>query len=205
MKNTLLFILTLLLLSSCMRVINPKERNVISFENDIRNVTTAIQEMNGLLAKYDKVGFSYVISNDTCLFVETSGKFNKVGCFNDTLSLLYESEMLSFLEMKNERKRCIELIKFLNKNHLTSVLKRKNKYLFRYRNNIYMADRQEDLNRYIVYAKDELDLKELLEDDLVKAAHGGMYNLSYKIINKKGHLFLLANKDAKIWTGSPSL
>ncbi len=62
-----------------------------------------------------------------------------------------------------------------------------------------MADRQEDLNRFVVYAKNKSKIKDLFENNFVKAAWGGKYNLAYKIIDHKGNLFLLAQKNAEIW------
>ncbi len=198
MGNRLLLVLgSLLILNSCLKLSNPKERNIITFESEIDTITTSIQEMNGLLTKYRKIGFSYIISNDSCLFVETLEKMKKVGCINDTLS--YQNEALSFFETVNEKKKFIDLTKFLFKNHLSGILRQTNKYLYYYRDKIYMADRQEDLWRYIIYLENMSAIKYLLKDDFVKAAHGGTYNLSFKVIDQKGNLFLLAHKDAKIW------
>ncbi len=173
MGNRLLLVLgSLLILNSCLKLSNPKERNIITFESEIDSVTISIQEMNDLLTKYRK-------------------------SINDTLS--YQNEALSFFETVNEKKKFIDLTKFLFKNHLSGILRQTNKYLYYYRDKIYMADRQEDLWRYIIYLENMSAIKYLLKDDFVKAAHGGTYNLSFKVIDQKGNLFLLAHKDAKIW------
>lgn len=196
MGNKLLFI-GIVLLNSCMRVINPKERNVIIFEGKIDSVACAIQEINNYLITYDNINLSYGISQEGYLYVDTSNTIKKVGNINDTT--LYNSDLLLFFDEKEKSKEFINLAFFLYKNHLSNVIKRKDKYLYYYRNNVYMADKQEDMLRYIVYANNKSAINDLLEDKFVKTIYGGISNLGYKIIHQRGNLFLLANKDAKIW------
>jgi len=111
---------------------------------------------------------------------------------------LLKNSLLSFIDVTRSNE-FVQLIKYLNENYITRCNYEKGHYLYLYRDNIYMADRQRDLQRFIVFAKDKTEIEDLLEDNFVNAAHGGEYNLAYKIIDQKDNLFLLTHKDAEIW------
>ncbi|MDP3013623.1 MAG: hypothetical protein Q8M92_05225, partial [Candidatus Subteraquimicrobiales bacterium] len=72
---------------------------------------------------------------------------------------------------------------YLNKNYLTRCNLENRQFQYLYRDNIYMADRQTDLERFVVFSTSEQEI-----------------NLNrYKILDKRKNLYLLADKDAKIW------
>ncbi len=82
-----------------------------------------------------------------------------------------------------DRVRFIKLVSFLDTNYLGWCNYKDNLLIYHYRDYIYMADRQTDLQRYVVYAKSEQEI-----------------NLNqYKILDKAKNLYLLASKDANIW------
>ena len=196
-RKIFMYIGFIFILSSCGKLNNPKERNILSFKSNIDSVFYKIKEMNSILKTTTKKYFIFGINKKNILFIEDSThKIKDVGFIFDTL--LYKSELLKFINSK-KRSSFVKDVIFLNNNFLTQCNEKKGKYLYSYRANMYMADRQEDLQRYVVYAKDKSEIEFLLKDNFINAASGGKYNLAYKILDHKGNLYLLAHKDAEIW------
>ncbi len=109
-----------------------------------------------------------------------NNKLQKIGSVKDTL--LYKNELMSFVDTI-KRKDFVNLSSFLEQNFLDRCDYENGNYFYLYRANIYMADRQKDLMRYVILANNIKDI------NLKK----------YKVLDNKGKLFLLANKDAEIW------
>ncbi len=196
-RKIFIYIAIMLIISSCGKLKNPKERNVISFKNNIDSVAFAIERMNDILDRSDINNYFFYSIDNNILYVKgVTNKSLKAGNITDTL--LYKSEALSLIN-NHRRKEFVKLLGLLNQNYLDRCDYESGNYIYLYRNNIYMADRQKDLQRFVVFAKDKDEIKNLLEDNFVNAAHGGKYNLAYKIIDQKENLFLLAHKDAEIW------
>ncbi len=181
-KILIIYITIIVVLSSCGRLENPKERNSISFKDNIDSVSIAIEEINHILDS-SKVRnfFWYAASSDeNYLYVDQNSR-EKVGLLTDTT--LYKSEDLFFIQ---EKKEFIRLVIFLENNNISRCDYENGDYIYLYRNNIYMADRQKDLWRFI-----------MLTDDIRNI------NLDkYKVLDNKGNLFLLADKDAEIYDTS---
>jgi hypothetical protein len=187
----------LVIISSCGNVENPKERNIISFKNNVDSVGLEIQKLNKILERKGKKHFVYGIDESNVLFIEdSSNKIKDVGLLTD--KNLQKESILSFI-VGTQRNEFIQLIRYLKQNYITRCNHEKGHYIYLYRDDIFMADRQKNLQRFIVFAKDKAEIENLLEDDFVNAAHGGKYNLAYKILEQNDNLFLLANKDAEIW------
>ena len=197
MKNkngyrVLVLLLTANCLCACVNLDNPQERNELVFNDSISSIADSINVMNEILLKYEKGICSYWVSvdmnnlnrneNDFFLYImDRSRSVQKVGIITDTL--LYKSQWLQFLD-DSDKKRFINLVLYLNKNYLSSGGVDINQVFYGYQDNIYMADRQTDLCRTVVYAKleQEIDVN------------------YYKILDKCNNLYLLADKDAKIWS-----
>lgn len=196
-RRIFIFIAVILIISSCGKLKNPKERNVISFKNDVDSVAFAIENLNKIFKNRIQKPFIYGIDESSVLFIEDSLNNNKyIGLITD--ETLEHEYLLPFVDI-SKRDEFVQLVKYLYKNHIYRCNYKKGHYLYLYKDDIYMADRQEDLQRFIVFAKNKAEIENLLEDNFVKAAHGGKDNLSYKIIDQKDNLFLLAPKDAEIW------
>jgi len=180
-KKIVVYIAMIFILGSCGKLNNPKERNTLSFNSDFDSVLSSIKEMNNIL---DSSGvndyFFYAIEKDTLYVKSVNNKSQKIGSVKDTL--LYKNESLSFIDTI-KRKDFVNHLAFLNQNFLDRCDYENGNYLYLYRANIYMADRQKDLMRYVVLTNDIRDL-----------------NLNkYKVLDNKGDLFLLADKEAEIW------
>jgi len=173
-------LIALFLLTSCGNIDNPKERNKLVFVDTINSVSDSIRAMNGILLKQNKFISTFVVHKNILYIDDSSANVNQVGDLND--SLLYKNNKLFFIESK-ERKRFIKLVSFLNKNYLGWCVFRNNQFLYQYRADIYMADRQIDLERFVGYSKAEQEID---------------FNFC-KILDRKENLYLLADKKAKIW------
>jgi len=196
-RKITIYIAAILIISSCSKLKNPKDRNVISFKNDVDSVAFAIEKLNIIFKKNKKEHFVYGIDENEILFIkDSSGSIRDIGLLTD--KTVVNKSLLSFIDT-SRRNEFVKLIQYLNKNYITRCNYKNGHYLYLYKNDIYMADRQRDLQRYIVFAKNKAEIENLLEDNFAKAAHGGKYNLAYKIIDQKDSLFLLAHKDAEIW------
>ena len=197
MKNkngyrVLVLLLTVNCLCSCVNLDNPQERNELVFNDRISSIADSINVMNEILLKSKKGIYTYGVDvdmnnlnrneNEFFLYImDRSRSVQKVGIITDTL--LYKSQWLQFLD-DSDKKRFIDLVLYLNKNHLSGCYIDPKKVYYGYRDNIYMADRQTDLCRTVVYAKSEQEID---------------VNC-YKILDKCNNLYLLADKDAKIWS-----
>jgi len=178
---------------SCVKINNPTERNKLVFNDSIRSVKDSLITMNQILLKTGRKSSIYGIDadmnsinhneNDLFLYVDDSlHSAQKVGKITD--SILYKSKLLRFIEPLN-RKRFINLALYLNKNHLSTCYIQNEQPCYMYRSDIYMADRQTDLDRFVVFAKSKYEID----------------SIRYKILDSSNNLYLLANKDAKIWSG----
>lgn len=197
MGNKNIFKIPLLLsiaicLFSCGNLDNPKERNKIVFTDSITSVADSINAMNKMLFKTGRKFSVYGIDvdmknadrNENVFFLYIDDTLNSVhnaGIITD--SLLYKSKWLEFID-SSERKRFVNLALYLNKNHLSTCYIENELPSYMYRADIYMADRQTDLVRHIVFANSEQKI------DLNR----------YKILDKHRNLYLLADKEAKIWS-----
>lgn len=160
---------------------NPKERNTLSFNSDFDSVLSSIKEMNNILDSSSiNEYFFYAIEKDILYVKSVNNKSQKIGSVKDTL--LYKNESISFIDTI-KRKDFVNLSAFLTQNFLDRCDYENGNYLYLYRANIDMGDMQKDLMRYVVLANDIRDL------NLKK----------YKVLDNKGDLFLLADKDAEIW------
>lgn len=182
---------------SCQSVKNPKERNILVFEDNIKDIEDSISALNNILDITKLQGCIYVIDNDNKLVI-IGNKFadRNIGFLNDTT--IYKSDSLDFIKI-TDRFKFIELVRYLYKNKISQCNIEDNQAVYWYRDDIYMADMQEDLDRFVIYAENDEQIKNLLEDVFVPAASGGKYNLGYKILDKKSKLYLLARKNARIW------
>lgn len=179
-------------LFSCGNLNNPKERNKLIFNDNISSVTDSVIAMNNILLKSKNGLFTYGIDvdmnnadrNDNEFFLyidDSSNSVHNAGIITD--SLLYKSKWLDFID-SSERKRFVNLALYLNKNYLSSCNFENGQLVYMYRADIYMADRQTDLDRFVVFANSEQNI------DLNR----------YKILDKLRNLYLLADKNAKIWS-----
>jgi hypothetical protein len=176
-----------------LRGYNPKERNVIVFNDNIDSVQNSIKKVNTILSVKDKSNFAYDINKNTLVVSSELGRKE----FNiSDLNVQLHGEDLSLFIASNDRKKFIKEVLFLNNNYLYHCYKRGNNYLFWYRN-IDMGDAQTDMVRFIVFAEDKSEIEDLLEDNFVYGGYGK--NFGYKVLDKKGKLYLLANKNAEIW------
>jgi len=194
-----IIILLSMFIISCQSVKNPKERNILVFEHSIENIEDSISALNTILFASKLQGCIYVIGNDNKLYIiddKFANNDKNVGFINDTT--IYKSDSLDFIK-KTDRFKFIELVRYLFKNRISQCNIEDNQAVYWYRDDIYMADMQEDLDRFVIYAESDEQIKNLLEDVYVPAASRGMYNLGYKILDKKGKLYLLAHKNARIW------
>ena len=180
-RKIVIYVAIIFIISSCSKLNNPKERNTISFKNNIDSVLNAMEKMNYILDSSSiNEYFFYAIDKDILYVKGVNNKSQKVGFITDTI--LYKNEAISFVDTIN-RKNFVNLSFFLNQNFLDRCDYEDGNYIYLYRANIYMADRQKDLMRYVILANDIRDL-----------------NLNkYKVLDNRGSLFLLADKDAEIW------
>jgi len=190
-KTTILLVIVICLFS-CDTLDNPKVRNKLIFNDRISFVTDSVNAMNKILLKTGRKFSIYGIDvdmnninrdeNEFFLYVnDVSHSVQKVGELTD--STLYKSKLLEFIN-STDRKHFINLALYLNKNHLSTCYIENNQPSYMYRADIYMADRQKDLDRFVVFANSEQEI------DLNQ----------YKILDKSKNMYLIANKDAKIWS-----
>jgi len=175
LKKAMVFYLFFWLIS-CTNVINPKERNKLVFIDDLNMVVDSINQMNKLVTKMNQEYFSWTVTPSGEFYINSTN----VGYITDD-SLINKKEY-NYLE-NNEKIIFINLVKFLSKNYITKCDKESGRIMYMYRTNIYMADKQVDLFRYIIVAKNEKDIDTRI----------------YKILDRKENLFLLSDTNAKIW------
>lgn len=169
-------------LFSCGNLDNPKERNKLVFVNSITSVTDSVNALNLILLNTRKQNYIYAIDSNY-LYIEIDKQTSiKVGLLSD--NQLFESTFLEFIEDVSDRKHFISLVAYLNKNYLSRCDIENGKPVYMYRDKIYMADRQTDLFRFVVFVNSEQEI-----------------NLKrYKILDSHKNLYLLANTEAKIWS-----
>jgi len=195
-KYKLLVTFTMItLLFSCSNLNNPKERNRLVFDCSIDSISNHVKIMNQFLLKTKHKGFTYGIDidmndtksneNDSFLYISNDEMHtvNNIGIVTD--SLIHRNKLLVFID-SSKRKDFVNLVLILNKNHLSSCAIENGNVIYQYRANIYMADRQKDLDRYVILVDSEKYID----------------STKYKILDRKRNLFLLAEKDAKIWTSN---
>ena len=66
---------------------------------------------------------------------------------------MYKNSSLYFIR-EQKRKEFVTLVLFLKQNFLTRCDYKDGNYIYLYRANIYMADRQKDLRRYVILEND---------------------------------------------------
>jgi len=171
---------SVLILNSCSDLKNPKERIKLDFNNSINAVAESIKEMNKILIKTKKQNYVYAIDSNQLYINENKQYANKLGLLTD--NFLFENKSLSFIDT-SDRKHFISLATYLNENYLSRCDIENGQMIYIYRADIYMGELQTDLFRYAVFAnsKQEIDLTR------------------YKILDSSGNLYLLADKNAKIW------
>lgn len=171
---------TIVLLYSCGDIKNPAQRNKLIFNDSLYAVADSVNIMNEILFKTGKGKYAFVVDSDYLYVNDALNNISKIGLLSDTLT--YKSELLLFID-KTERRRFVNLVQFLNQNYIGWCYLKYDQFVYIYRSDIYMADRQMDLERFIIYAtsKQEIDLTR------------------YKILDRSGNLYLLADKNAKIW------
>lgn len=171
---------TVLVLTSCSDLRNPKERNKLVFYNSINAIADSIKEMNEILIKTEKQNYVYAIDSNKLYINENKQYANKLGLLTD--NLLFENKSLSFIDT-SDRKQFISLATYLNENYLSRCDIENGQMIYMYRADIYMGELQTDLFRYVIFAtsKQEID------------------STRYKILDRVGNLYLLAVKNAKIW------
>ena len=166
---------------SCGNLDNPKERNKLVFTDSITSVTDSISVLNAILLNTQKENYVYAIDSNYLYINNGEQTARKIGLLSD--SLIFESKSLSFITT-NDRKHFISLVTYLNRNYLSRCDIENRQPIYMYRDGIYMADRQTDLFRHVVFANSEQEI------DLNR----------YKILDKNRNLYLLADKEAKIWS-----
>jgi hypothetical protein len=177
---------------SCSDLDNPKERNQIVFAHGVSAVEDSVNAMNNILSESNNKIYTYGIDVDMnnidrdekelFLYIDdNTDKIRKVGMITD--SLLYTSALLEFLDT-SQRKHFVNLALYLNANKLSGCSIQNNIFYYTYRADIYMADRQTDLDRFVIHAK----------------SVQGIDTARYKILDNRNNLYLLANKDATIWS-----
>lgn len=170
------------MINSCLKVYNPPERNRLVFKDSIRQVAAWLEEMNQIVLATDKKFYIYGIDSTTLYIPYNDTLSPKVGLLTD--STLYCHKALSFIEA-SKRKRFIALAKHLYDNFITRCDIENGEPYYSYRSDIYMADYQQDLDRFLSYTQyqDNLNLRR------------------YKILDSVNNLYLLAYKDADTHVG----
>ena len=180
-KKLLIIVVILIIVSSCGKLKNPQERNTLIFKDDINSVFNAIQSMNTILINSEvKNHFFYAIDDDNILYADYGeNESTRIGSISD---IELNKSLISFISL-NDRERFLKLASFLFNNHFERCGYKNNRFIYIYRSKIYMADRQKDLMRYVMIANSIDDIE--------------LYK--YKILDTKGNLFLLADKNAEIY------
>ncbi|MDA3843041.1 MAG: hypothetical protein PF588_01570, partial [Candidatus Kapabacteria bacterium] len=125
---------------------------------------------------------SIIIGKDKMLYFDDSKyKIHKVGYTYD--KQLDTNKLWSFVS-KSNRKMLVEQILYLYDNKVEGLKVINAVYIYRYRSHIYMADRQKNLQRYLILTNNPKEID----------TH------RFKIIDNYKNLYLLANKGARIWT-----
>jgi len=180
LKIAVLFV-TLFCLSSCGKLDNPKERNKIVLKDSAYSVADSIKVMNELLFKTGREYYIYALDSNKLFINDNSQYAKELGVLSDTS--LFKNKCLAFIDA-SERKHFVALTKYLNDNYLSRCDIENGLPTYTYRADIYMGEAREDLDRLVVFANSEQEI------DLNR----------YKILDSCKSLYLLANKDAKIWS-----
>jgi len=164
-----------------MKVENPKERNELVFADKVSSVADSMRVLNAMLLNTHKQGYMYAVDKDWFFVPDIDQNLLKVGLLSD--SLLYQNRLLSFIDAL-DRKHFIDLVRYLNRNYLSTCFVEEGLPVYMYRDDVYMADNQADLDRFVCLLDPEqrMDLR------------------WHKILDKHDSLYLLANKDARIWS-----
>lgn len=173
-KSIILYLFFTLI--SCSNVINLKERNKLVFIDNINLVVDSIIQMNDLVMNINQENFNWTVTSTGEFYINS---INVGSLYDDALINKKELNCFEY----DEKIKFISLVEFLSKNYITRCDREGVRIIYMYRTNIYMADLQVDLFRYIVVENDEKNINKLI----------------YKILDRKGKLYLLADKKAKIW------
>ncbi len=184
---------------------NPPERNRLVFEDSIERIEDSIKVFKQLVKHHRSKYYIYVSERGDFedyeyknyrLYVNTYDTIMEIGHLTDTD--LYKKIDTAIFKIKDP-KRFVNLVLFFEKNHLNGAYKEGDVILFYYRGHFDMGDFFRDLERFVVYAEDKSEIEFLLKDNIIEDDVGNVTNLAYKILDHKGHLYLLAFKDAEIW------
>ncbi len=174
--SAFLTVMLLLACKACMEVKNPPVRNTIQFDISIKEVTDSLRTMDRLFRSSVHEHFKcYYIDDTTISLVNYSDNPVKTSPGNTRT----HSELMGMSPENAERLGILS--SFLGRNYVDGCIKRGDWILFIYRNNIYMADYQTDLDRYIAFGD------------------SSTYSSQYKTIANVGDMLLLAHKEARIW------
>ncbi len=173
-------------LYSCTSINNPKDRNTLVFNDNIDSVIQSIEKLNKIITASGRKFYVYAVE-DNHLYVEDgirSSVARNLGNLND--SLVFSNISLHFIRDEDSRD-FVRLVAYLYKNHIDRCDVVNNRCIYSYRSELYMADRQKDLMRYIV-----------LSDTI-----NGFDSNRFKVLERHNNLSLLADKDARIYVGKP--
>jgi len=168
---------------------NPKERNKIVFKNSNADVQDSLSSLMILLNKmpvdkYNNNLVEFYIGDSNEISINYSETLKTDSFLIKKYFSIKELEPLNI----EEQNRFINLVLYLKSNYLfkCEFYKNINQIEYCYREIKINNDYQDDLFRIIMFS------------------HSCNYidNNLYKIIDKKGNLFLCAIKDAKIWEGN---
>ncbi len=179
-KNKILFLVLIIsIVSSCRKITNPKDRNTIKFNEVSSNIEDSIKKLNLILEKFNVSNYLYAIDKDY-LYINSNFKILNLGHIDsvNTENILWPT----FIKLEY-RQKFINLIKYLYINQLQRCDVNNSHPFYLYKADIYMSDSGYDLERFIIYSP----------------SISGIDTLNYKILDRKNNLYLLANKEAKIW------
>lgn len=170
---------------SCDNLDNPKERNKIVFADSITSVADSISVLNAILLKTHKENYIYGIDSNYLYINNSEPTAMKMKYDRLSDNMLFDSKPLSFINT-SDRKQFINLVTYMYRNYLSRCDIENGQPIYLYRDDIYQADRQTDLLRFVVVVNSEQEI------DLNR----------YKILDRYKSLYLLADKNAKIWSSN---
>ncbi len=196
-KSFTFLVVVLLISSSCKRVSNPVDRNKIGFDVELDSIVSVMQKLNTKFQNYESSTFIYGITHDMIFFIDNSdGYSEKFGSIKD-ISKVYSNLINKKINFFS--KQDLEFVQFLFQNSIHTCRKVGENFIYEYKSDIYMADRQYNLERFIVLTTNRRQINNLLEDRIFYRHDSVEHNLGYKIIDQKENLYLLSWKNANIW------
>ena len=135
---TRIIILLSCVLTSCQSVKNPKERNFLVFEDNIKNIEDSICALNNILPKTNQLKCIYLIDIGNKLYSEFEENEIKLIGFIDSSSI-YKTDTIPSIKNHN-KKIFLDKVIYLNQNHISQCNLENSFPIYFYRNNIYMVD-----------------------------------------------------------------